>query len=69
MVKITKKNQLYSDISCNFMPLPITFVTHSFHLYIQDALLTTLKSTLNTNLSYYTPITSCQANERVVSLC
>mgnify|MGYP007025767950 CR=1 FL=1 len=48
------------------MPGPITFDTHSFHLYMQDALLTTFKSTLNTNLSYYTPKTSCQPNEQAV---
>ena len=49
------------------MPLPISFDTHSFHFYMQDALLTTFKYTLNTNLSYYTPKTSCQPNEQAVS--
>ena len=48
------------------MSLPITFDTHSFHLYMQDALLTTLKSTLNTNLSYFTCKMSCQPNEQSV---
>ena len=48
------------------MPLPITFETHSFHFYMQDALLTTFKSTLNTNLSYLTPNTLCQPNEQAV---
>ena len=48
------------------MLLPITFDTHSLHFYMQDALLTTIKSTLKTNLGYYTPKTS-KMNKRCVS--
>ena len=48
------------------MSFPITFDTHSFHFYMQDALLTTFKSTLTTNLSYFPPKTSCQPNEQAV---
>ena len=48
------------------MPLAIIFDTHFSRLYMHDALLTTLKSTLNTNLSDYTPKTSHQPNEQAV---
>ena len=48
------------------MLLAIIFDTNFSRLYMHDALLTTLKSTLNTNLSDYPPKTSHQPNEQAV---
>ena len=48
------------------MLLAIIFDTNFSRLYMHDALLTTLKSTLNTNLSDYTPKMSHQPNEQAV---
>ena len=51
------------------MLLAIIFDTNFSRLYMHDALLTTLKSTLNTNLSDYPPKTSHQPNEQAVHGC
>ena len=48
------------------MSLPITSDINSFNFYMQDALLTTFKSTLNTSLSYFSPKTSFHPNEQAV---